>query len=136
MSFKEHINDVVQSCKIMIGLLLRSFETREEKEMILMYNSHIRSKMEHASLIWNPMGKEDIDNIEGIQQNFTSKIRGMEDLDYHQRLKKLGMYSLERRRERFFIIKAWEQLEDEKKNVLGEENGKNNTNPLKYWNKV
>merc|ERR1711942_590018 len=78
--------------------------------------------MEHASLIWNPMGKE-IDNVEGIQQNFTSKIRGMEDIDYHQRLKKLGMYSLERRRERFLIIKAWEQLEDEKKNVLGLKTG-------------
>ena len=32
MSFKEHINDVVQSCKVMIGLLLRSFETREKKK--------------------------------------------------------------------------------------------------------
>ena len=31
MSFKEHINDVVQSCKVMIGLLVRSFETREKR---------------------------------------------------------------------------------------------------------
>merc|ERR1712243_515588 len=119
MSFKEHINDVVQSCKVMIGLLLRSFETREKKEMMTMYNSYIRNKLEHVSLVWNPMGKEEIDKIEGIQRNFTSKIKGMEDLDYHQRLKKLDMYSLERRRERFLIINAWEQLEDEKRNVLG-----------------
>ena len=125
MSFKEHINDVVQSCKVMIGLLLRSFETREKKEMLIMYNSYIRSKMEHASLVWNPMGKDEIDKIEGIQRNFTSKIKGMEDLDYHQRLKKLDMYSLERRRERFLIINAWEQLEDEKRNVLGLTSGSN-----------
>ena len=43
----------------------------------------------------------------------------MEDLDYHQRLKKLRMYSLERRRERFLIINAWEQLEDVMRNILG-----------------
>ena len=49
----------------------------------------------------------------------------MEDLDYHQRLKKLDMYSLERRRERFLIINAWEQLEDEKRNVLGLTSGSN-----------
>ena len=47
--------------------------------------------MNHSSLVWNPMGKEDIDKIEGILRHFTSKIRGMKDLDYHQRLRKLDM---------------------------------------------
>ena len=42
--------------------------------MIKMHNSYIKSKMEHASLVWNPMGKDEIDKIEGIQRNFTSKI--------------------------------------------------------------
>ena len=49
-----------------------------------MYNSHIKIKMEHASLVLNcvePIWEEDIDNIEGIQKNFTSKITGMDDLD-------------------------------------------------------
>ena len=70
-----------------------------------MYNSHIRIKMEHASLGLNcvePIWEEDIDNIEGIQKNFTGKITGRDDLDYHQRLNKLDMY---------IIINAWEQLE-------------------------
>ena len=109
-----------------------------------MYNSHIRSKMEHATLIWNPTGKKEINKIEGIQSNFISMIKGMEDLDYHQRLEKLDMYSLERRRERFLIINAWEQLEDEKRNVLGLTSGtngrkkmiKNSHNSLKYSGKV
>ena len=38
MSIKEHINDVIQSCKVMIGLLLRSFKTREK---IILYSSYI-----------------------------------------------------------------------------------------------
>ena len=42
----------------------------------------------------------------------------MEDLDYHERLKKLNMYSLERRRERYMIIYGWQQLEGLKENVL------------------
>ena len=40
--------------------------------------------MEHASLVLNcvePIWEEDIDNIEGIQKNFTRKITGMDDLD-------------------------------------------------------
>ena len=97
LSFKEHIDDVVQSSKIMSGMLLRTFETREERLMVTMFKSHIRSKLEYGSLVWNPSKKEDIDKLEGIQRNFTSKIRGMEKLDYHQRLERLKLYSLERR---------------------------------------
>ena len=42
----------------------------------------------------------------------------MEELDYHERLKKLNLYSLERRRERFMIIYGWQQLEEIRENVL------------------
>ena len=53
-----------------------------------------------------------------IQKVFTKKIAGMEDLDYHQRLKELNMYSMERRRERFMIINGWQQLEGIRENTL------------------
>ena len=45
-------------------------------------------------------------------------------MDYHKRLKKLGLYSLERRRERFLIINAWQQLEGERECVLKLRTGK------------
>ena len=118
VSFAEHIDDIVQASKIKSGMLLRTFETREAQPMMKMFNSYIRSKLEYCSLIWNPHKKEDIDKIERIQKHFTSKIRGLENLNYHERLKKLGLYSLERRRERFLIINAWQQLEGIKENVL------------------
>ena len=31
-----------------------------------------------------------VHTVEGIQQNFTSKIKGLEQMDYHKRLKKTG----------------------------------------------
>ena len=42
----------------------------------------------------------------------------MEGLDYHERLKKLNIYSLERRRDRYFIIYGWQQIEGIKENIL------------------
>ena len=94
------------------------FETQEAGPMLKMFKSFIHSKLEYCSMIWNPHKKEEIDKIERIQQNFTSKIKGLEQMDYHERLKKLGLYSLERRRERFLIISAWQQLEEVKEGVL------------------
>ena len=80
--------------------------------------------MEYCSLICNPQKKEDIDRIERIQKNFTSKINGLEEMNYHERLKRLRIYSLERRRERFLIINAWQQLEGIKENALKLETGR------------
>ncbi|CAL4083451.1 unnamed protein product, partial [Meganyctiphanes norvegica] len=45
---------------------------------------------------------KDINKLERVQKNFIRKIEGIEHLNYHQRLKKLKLYSLERRRMRIF----------------------------------
>ena len=113
VSFAELIDDLVQTSKIKAGILLRNFKTREAGPMVKMFNSYIHSKLDYCSLVWNP-----------LKRNFTSKIRGLEQMDYHKRLKKLGLYSLQRRRERFLIINAWQQLEGERENVLKLRTGK------------
>ena len=89
-----------------------------------MLNTYIRSKIKYGCLIWNPQKKEDIDMIEIIQKNFTGKISDLEEINYHDRLNKLLIYSLERKRERFLIINAWQQLEGIKENVLKLERGR------------
>ena len=122
--FSEDIDDLVLLRNIKAGLLLRTFKTREAEPMLKMFNSFIRSKLDYCSIIWNPDKKEEIDKIERIQKNFTSKIKGLEEKNYHERLRILKLYSLERRRERFLIINAWQQIEGKKENVLKLETGK------------
>ena len=58
----------------------------------------------------------------------------MEDLDYHQSLKKLNLYSLERRRERYLIIYAWQMIENIKENVLNLKSHKNGRNRM-IWSR-
>ena len=105
--------------------MFRKFNTTEPNLMIKLFNSYVRSRLEYCSLVWNPWKKEEIDKIERVQKNFTSKIEGIEKLNYHQRLKRLRMYSMERRRERYLIINAWQQIEKEKENILKLETGNN-----------
>jgi hypothetical protein len=45
--------------------------------------------------------------IEAPQRSITRKIDGMSGLDYWGRLKKLKLYSLQRRRERYIICMMW-----------------------------
>ena len=83
-----------------------------------MFNTYIRSKIEYCCIVWSPVAQKWIYELEKIQKSFTSKINSMEELDYHERLRKLNLYSLERRRERYMIIYGWQQLEEIRENVL------------------
>ena len=118
LKFREHMEKVITQSRVTMGSLLRTFSTREKEPMIKMFNSYVRSKMEYCSMVWSPVEQKWIEEMEKIQKNFTKKIEDMENLDYHQRLKKLKLYSLERRRERFMIINGWQQLEGIRENTL------------------
>ena len=118
LKFKEHIDEIVTRSKIMSGMVLRTFITRDEGPMLQLFNSYIRSRLEYCSIVWSPTCQGDINKVERIQKSFTSRIEGMENKNYHQRLKALHLYSLERRRERYLIINAWEQIEGRRENIL------------------
>ena len=49
----------------------------------------------------------DVFFLEQIQRSFTNKIDGMKDFDYWTRLSKLGVMSLQRRREKLIVLLVW-----------------------------
>ena len=128
LNFREHIDNITSSSKIVMGMLLRTFSTRDKEPMIQMFNTYIKSKLEYCCIVWSPVEQQYINELENIQKIFTKKIDGMDGLDYHERLKKLNMYSLERRRDRYLIINGWQQIENIKENVLKLEVSRRNSN--------
>ena len=119
LQFKEHIDSVVLACKIKQGNILRSFSTRKENEMMKLFKLNIRSKAEYCSIVWSPTQRKEINKIERIQKSFTKFIEGMEDKNYHEHLKCLKLFSLERRRERYMILNTWQQIEGLRENLMG-----------------
>eukprot|EP00116_Pleurobrachia_bachei_P004793 sb/3465055/ len=71
------------------------------------FESLVRCKLEYCSPLWSPYKIGDIQALENIQRFFTRRIEGMENLDYWERMKKLHLMSLQRRRERYTIIQLW-----------------------------
>jgi hypothetical protein len=75
--------------------------------LITVWKSLIQSKLDYCSQLWSPSDQANISSLEGVARNFTSRVAGMDGLDYWERLKCLAMYSQERRRERYQIIFIW-----------------------------
>ena len=78
LRFREHINEVITSCKIKQGNILRNFETRKKEPMLNLFKSHIRSKAEYCCIVWSPLHKKDISRLERIQKGYTKRIEGPE----------------------------------------------------------
>ena len=65
--------------------------------------------------IWNPYLKKDIECIEKIQRRATKLVHGFNKMSHEQRLKALGLYSLQRKRLRGDLIETYKILTGKEK---------------------
>ena len=92
------------------------FRDRSQYLMVTLLKSLMRSKLEYCCPLWNPTKISDIICIENVQRQFTRRISSCRDLNYCDRLKKLQIMSLQRRRERYIIVHTWKILTGEAPN--------------------
>ena len=67
----------------------------------------IEPKLEYCSQLWSPDDQISINLIEAVQRHFLYRVAGMENMHHWDRLKQLGLYSQERRRERYMVLFLW-----------------------------
>ena len=109
-TWTHQIDEVIDSARIMAAWVLSVFRNRSATVMMTAYKSMVRSKLEYCCPVWSPTKIGQIQALEDLQRQFTRNIVGCGQLDYWDRLKRLQILSLQRRRERYSIIHAWKIL--------------------------
>ena len=110
LKWSKHIGNMVSKARSTLSWMLSVFRTRDRIVMTTLYKSLVRSLLEYCCPLWNPGRVVDIQLIESVQRSFTSRVGGLQHLNYWERLKQLNLMSLQRRRERYIILMMWKIL--------------------------
>ena len=99
-----------QKANCILGCIKRSVTSTAREVILSLYSALIRLHVEHCIQIWNPQYRRDVYLLEYIQKRTTKMIQGMEHLSSEDRLRELGLFSLEKRMFQGDLIAALQHL--------------------------
>ena len=93
-----------------LGMMNRTIVYKSKEVLLNLYKSLVRPHVEYCTPVWSPCYQKDKSLIERVQHRFTRMIPGFSKLPYCERLKRLGLWSLEERRNRADLIEVFKMV--------------------------
>ena len=107
LKYDAQVSKSASKANSMLGILKRTFVTRNVDIWKKLYTTYVRPQLEFAVSAWNPYLKKDISTLEKVQQRATKVSPAIKNLIYENRLQALKLTTLEKRRTRGDLIQKF-----------------------------
>ena len=93
-----------------LGQISRAFHYRKKSNLVPLYKTFVRPKLEYAVAAWNPWLGKDIAILERVQERLIKMISNVKGESYEEKLTDAGLTTLKERRERGDMIETFKVM--------------------------